>query len=390
MHFFLAACQGAGLAVAAGALAGAPGRRGTLGTVLLIAAVIGGALLFGASLAEEDHPAWPGWPVGALIAAGAFTVVCDFSAAAAARADGGGLHRRPARARGAGHRGALGDRPPVRPRRAARDRLPRPRPPRPRGAQVRGPAVAAVSARKLVLCVVDSLRTDILERAAADGSAPTFAALLDRGELIRDCVSSFPSVTPVCTSSITTGQAPDGHWISGMNWYHRTERRYVEYGSSFEATRAFGLFRSLYDTVYNMNMAHLSDEVETVFESLGDHGDPHGLHAVSDLPRPHPPRDGPRGAAAPRSPGGDLPPRDLGPRRALLRRALYEPQGPLPADPRPPRDPRRVLRLLRSRAGGQRPLRLPSLLAARQRLPLAQARAGGPGRVDRPRRCRLR
>ena len=129
-----------------------------------------------------------------------------------------------------------------------------------------------MSARKLVLCVVDSLRTDILERAATDGDAPTFAALLDRGTLIRDCVSSFPSVTPVCTSEITTGVAPDRHWISGMNWYHRAERRYVEYGSSFEATRAFGLFRSLYDTVYNMNMAHLSDEVETVYETLADHG----------------------------------------------------------------------------------------------------------------------
>jgi hypothetical protein len=129
-----------------------------------------------------------------------------------------------------------------------------------------------VSARKLVLCVVDSLRTDTLERAAADGSAPTFAALLERGTLVRDCVSAFPSVTPVCTSSITTGHGPAGHWISGMNTYHRAERRYVEYGSSFEATRTFGLFRSLYDTVYNMNMAHLSDEVETVFESLADRG----------------------------------------------------------------------------------------------------------------------
>jgi hypothetical protein len=129
-----------------------------------------------------------------------------------------------------------------------------------------------VSARKLVLCVVDSLRTETLVQAAADGTAPTFAALLDRGTLIGDCVSAFPSVTPVCTSSITTGETPAGHWISGMNWYHRAERRYVEYGSSFEATRAFGLFRSLYDTVYNMNMAHLSDEVETVFETLGDHG----------------------------------------------------------------------------------------------------------------------
>ncbi len=91
MHFFLAACQGAGLAVAAGALAGAPGRRGTLSNVLAVAAVIGGALLFGASLAAEDHPAWPGWPVGALIAAGSFLVVSDFAAGAAARAEGGGF-----------------------------------------------------------------------------------------------------------------------------------------------------------------------------------------------------------------------------------------------------------------------------------------------------------
>ena len=65
---------------------------------------------------------------------------------------------------------------------------------------------------------------------------------------------------------------PGQHWVMGMNWYHRLERRYVEYGSSFEATRAFGLFRALYDLVYNMNLAHLSPEVETVFERLGDAG----------------------------------------------------------------------------------------------------------------------
>jgi hypothetical protein len=131
---------------------------------------------------------------------------------------------------------------------------------------------ASSQARKLVLCMVDSLRTDMLERAVAAGQAPTFAALLERGTLIDDCVSSFPSVTPVCCSELTTGVGPDRHWISGMNWYHRAEHRYVEYGSSFEATRAFGLFRSLYDTVYNMNMSHLSHEVETIFEHLGDHG----------------------------------------------------------------------------------------------------------------------
>jgi hypothetical protein len=126
--------------------------------------------------------------------------------------------------------------------------------------------------KKLVLAYVDSLRTDMLERAVAEERAPTFAALLDRGVLVPDCVSSFPSVTPVACSEMVTGVGADRHWISGMNWYHRLERRYVEYGSSLEATRAFGVFRSLYDLVYNMNLAHLSPEVETLFESLDDAG----------------------------------------------------------------------------------------------------------------------
>jgi hypothetical protein len=91
MDLFVAACQGVGLAVACGMLAGAPGRRDGLGYLLLALAVVGGAILFGASLATEDHPAWPGWPVGGLIAAGTFVVIADFAAGAAKRAEGGGV-----------------------------------------------------------------------------------------------------------------------------------------------------------------------------------------------------------------------------------------------------------------------------------------------------------
>jgi type I phosphodiesterase/nucleotide pyrophosphatase len=127
-------------------------------------------------------------------------------------------------------------------------------------------------AKKLVLTYVDSLRTDMLERAVAEERAPTFAALIERGVLIGDCVSSFPSVTPVACAEMVTGVASDRHWISGMNWFHRLEQRYVEYGSSLEATRAFGVFRALYDLVYNMNLAHLNPEVETLFEQLDDRG----------------------------------------------------------------------------------------------------------------------
>src|ERR1044072_5096369 len=108
-------------------------------------------------------------------------------------------------------------------------------------------------AKKLVLTYVDSLRTDMLEEAVDAGRAPTFGALLQRGVLVPDCVSSFPSVTPVASAEIVTGVAADRHWISGMNWYHRLERRYVEYGSSLEATRAGGVLRALYHPVYTMN-----------------------------------------------------------------------------------------------------------------------------------------
>jgi len=133
-------------------------------------------------------------------------------------------------------------------------------------------AAAVPPRKKLVLTYVDSLRTDMLERAVAAGRAPTFGALLERGVLVPDCVSSFPSVTPVACSEIVTGLGAEHHWISGMNWYHRLERRYVEYGSSLEATRAFGVFRALYDLVFNMNLAHLNPDIETLFESLDDAG----------------------------------------------------------------------------------------------------------------------
>jgi predicted AlkP superfamily pyrophosphatase or phosphodiesterase len=129
-----------------------------------------------------------------------------------------------------------------------------------------------MAAKKLVLTYVDSLRTDMLERAVAEDRAPTFAALLERGVFVPDCVSSFPSVTPVACAEMVTGVAADSHWISGMNWYHRLERRYVEYGSSLDATRAVGVFRALYDLVYNMNLAHLNPDAATLFERLDDAG----------------------------------------------------------------------------------------------------------------------
>jgi hypothetical protein len=125
---------------------------------------------------------------------------------------------------------------------------------------------------KLVLCVIDAMAPAALERAVAEGAAPVLGELMRRGRYVPDCAAAFPSVTPVCAASIATGAGQERHLIPAMNWYHREEARYVEYGSSFRASQRSGLARQLTDTVYNMNRAHLAPEPLTVFEALDDAG----------------------------------------------------------------------------------------------------------------------
>lgn len=125
--------------------------------------------------------------------------------------------------------------------------------------------------KKLILVVVDGLTPDAFEAAVESGLAPTLAFLAERGRYTR-AVSVFPSLTPVCLSSIATGAQPDVHEIPHLVWYHRQERRVVEYGSSFGALRAAGLSRSLRDTIVEMNRRHLGANATTLFEAAHDAG----------------------------------------------------------------------------------------------------------------------
>lgn len=126
--------------------------------------------------------------------------------------------------------------------------------------------------KKLVLAVIDGAAPAMLQRTVESGRAPALQALIERGRYVPDAVSVFPSLTPVCAAAIATGYAQDRHHIPSMNWYHRGENRYVEYGSSFRASLRFGVARQLTDTIYNMNAEHLAADALTVFEQLDDAG----------------------------------------------------------------------------------------------------------------------
>src|SRR5438067_8163916 len=124
--------------------------------------------------------------------------------------------------------------------------------------------------RKLVLIVIAGLTPAAFERAVESG-APALSFLAEHGAYWK-ATSVFPSLTPVCLTSIATGAGPGVHHIPSLVWWSRQERRIVEYGSSFAALRAAGLSQSLLDPIFNMNARHLAPGAVTIYEALEDAG----------------------------------------------------------------------------------------------------------------------
>lgn len=125
--------------------------------------------------------------------------------------------------------------------------------------------------KKLVLIIVDGMTPAAFERAVSGDRAPALKFLAEHG-MYGKAVSVFPSLTPVCLSSIVTGGGPDVHHIPHLVWWSREQKRIVEYGSSFAALRQAGMAQSLTDTIFNMNERHLAKSAVTVYEALEDAG----------------------------------------------------------------------------------------------------------------------
>lgn len=75
--------------------------------------------------------------------------------------------------------------------------------------------------KKVILFVVDSLHPAVLGRILSEGNAPAFRFLVKHGTYIDRVVSSFPTMTPVATSSMITGTWPDRHGVPGFIWYNQ-------------------------------------------------------------------------------------------------------------------------------------------------------------------------
>jgi predicted AlkP superfamily pyrophosphatase or phosphodiesterase len=126
--------------------------------------------------------------------------------------------------------------------------------------------------RRVVFIVVDGMRTDAFEQAAASGKAPALTVLKERAHYVRDSVASFPSITPCATATLITGATPDRHGIPGQCWYDRDEERYVNYGQGPRLAFISKVKEVATDLFVNLNHKHLGKDVQTLHESLDDLG----------------------------------------------------------------------------------------------------------------------
>jgi hypothetical protein len=128
--------------------------------------------------------------------------------------------------------------------------------------------------RRVVYIVIDGMRTDAFEQAAASGKAPALTFLRERSHYVRDTVAAYPSITPCATATLITGETPDRHGIPGQCWFDREEQRVVNYGQGPRLAFLEKATEVATDLFFNMNNRHLSRDVLTLHESLEDLGVP--------------------------------------------------------------------------------------------------------------------
>ncbi len=125
--------------------------------------------------------------------------------------------------------------------------------------------------RRTLQLIVDGMHPAVVRREIAQGRLPNLEFLVRNGFARWDCVSVFPTSTPVAVTSITTGEPPRRHGIPGMYWYDRLHDSPVYYGDNLSIIQS--TFDSFFENVVShLNHRHLRNEVRTVFEHLEHSG----------------------------------------------------------------------------------------------------------------------
>ena len=125
--------------------------------------------------------------------------------------------------------------------------------------------------KPIVLIVVDSLMSEPLQKIVKEGQAPAFKFLIDNGQLHKEMISSYPTMSVTIDSTLLTGSYPGQHKVPGLIWFKEDENRMISYGSGIREIWNNGVGNVAMDSIIRLNQAHLSKEVQTIHEELANH-----------------------------------------------------------------------------------------------------------------------
>lgn len=126
--------------------------------------------------------------------------------------------------------------------------------------------------KKVILFVIDSLHPVMLGRVLSEGNAPALKFLARNGKYWEKVISSFPTMTPVATSSIMTGLWPDRHLVPGFIWYNEKSGRIVDYGATWQTVLKLGPEKIIRNLLQKLNQEHLNPHIPTLHETLEENG----------------------------------------------------------------------------------------------------------------------
>jgi len=122
--------------------------------------------------------------------------------------------------------------------------------------------------KKVILFVIDSLHPVVLGRALLEGNVPALSFLTNHGTYFDRVISTFPTMTPVATSSMITGTWPDRHLVPGFIWYNEELRKIVDYGATLQNILKIGPKQVVLNLLTRLNEEHLNSETPTLYEEL--------------------------------------------------------------------------------------------------------------------------
>lgn len=129
-----------------------------------------------------------------------------------------------------------------------------------------------IKKKKIILTIIDSFHPKALANCFRENSVPALAFLKEKGFHRDDCISVFPTMTPVAASSIVTGRFPDFHQVPGFIWFDRIEKRFINYGATLSAVLKMGVYQVIQDLIFNLNNKQLNKKAKTIFEILEEAG----------------------------------------------------------------------------------------------------------------------